>query len=39
MLTCLITILMLLVSLKTLVKREPLNTASLDTGYKSISIN
>lgn len=37
MLTCLITILTLLVSLETLVKREPLNTASLDTGYKSIS--
>lgn len=37
MLTCLIAILMLLVSLKTLVKREPLNIASLDTGYKSIS--
>lgn len=39
MLTCLIAILMLLVSLKTLVKREPLNTASLDTGYKLISID
>lgn len=39
MLTCLITILMLLVSLKTLVKREPLNTASLDAGYKSISVD
>lgn len=39
MLTCLIAILTLLVSLKTLVKREPLNTASLDAGYKSISIN
>lgn len=28
---------MLVVSLETLVKREPLNIASLDTGYKSIS--
>lgn len=37
MLTCLIAILTLLVSLETLVKREPLNTASLDAGYKSIS--
>ncbi|KYN15509.1 hypothetical protein ALC57_12294 [Trachymyrmex cornetzi] len=38
MLTCLIAILMLFVSLKTLVKREPLNIASLDAGYKSISV-
>jgi len=33
-----ITILMLFISLKTLVKREPLNTASLDAGYKLISV-
>lgn len=39
MLTCLIAILTLFVSLETLVKREPLNTASLDAGYKSISEN
>lgn len=28
----------LIVSLEKLVKREPLNIASLDTGYKSISV-
>lgn len=39
MFTCLIATLMLFVSLKTLVKREPLNTASLDAGYKSTFLN